>query len=187
MAVGSAVAWQLEPGAQAGILEYRGQGLGALERRLERKEHHMAVLGARLLEDQKAGVEAAATVRLRHAGESSLLAGIADTVGRGLANALAWMQWWAGGESGGVRVSLNKDFTDAPMGAEEMVRLIASWQQGGIGRRALYHNLKQGERLPDAMTFDDWQADIDNGEAEPRVMKAKTEAPDRGPRDNIKN
>ena len=158
--IGSGAAWHLEADARAGFLEYTGQGLDALEKRLERKEAHMAVLGARLLEDQKAGVEAAATISLRHRGENSMLASLADTVGRGLTEALAWLVHWAGGPEGAVRVELNKDFFENPLGPKEMLELVNAWQRGGIGGEALFHNLKAGERLPEAMTFDDWQRDI---------------------------
>lgn len=50
--IGSGVAWSLEKEGRAGMLEYTGQGLGALEKAEERKRRMMAVLGARLLEDQ---------------------------------------------------------------------------------------------------------------------------------------
>ena len=89
LTVGSSTAWILEAGAEAKILEYEGRGLDSLEQRLARKESHMAVLGARLLEDQKAGVETAETVRLRHSGENSVLSSMANTTGRGLSLALS--------------------------------------------------------------------------------------------------
>lgn len=150
-------------GADAKMLEYTGQGLEALEKRLERKEAHMAVLGARLLEDQKSGVEAAETVTLRHRGENSMLASISDTVGRGLSQSLTWMGRWMGVDKP-VPVDLNKDFFGQPMGEQGMVQLVAAWQSGGIGLEALYHNLREGERIPADWTFEDYQKDInDNG------------------------
>ena len=158
--VGSGVAWQLEMGATAGMLEYRGQGLEALEKRLTRKEAHMAVLGARLLEDQKAGVESAEAIGLRHRGENSLLASIADTVVRGLGRALDWQAWWAGAEPDQTSVDLNKDFTERPLAPQEMVHLVAGWQQRGYGDEVLFHNLKGGERLPAGMTLEAWREDI---------------------------
>ena len=126
----------------------------------------MAVLGARLLEDQKPGVEAAETVSLRHRGENSLLASIADTVGRGLSKALSWRVWWAGGGEGEATVELNTDFLEASLSPDGLLKMVAAWQQGGIGGKVLHHNLRLGERLPEGMTFDDWQDDIEqNGAA----------------------
>ena len=161
LSVGSSVAWNLEPGADAKILEYTGQGLGALELRLERKEAHMAVLGARLLEDQKAGVEAAATVAMRHRGENSLLASIANTASRGLSQVLSTMAWWNGGQPASATVELNTDFFEAPLPPDGLLKLVGAWQQGGIGGRTLHHNLLKGERLPEGMTFEDWHEDIE--------------------------
>ena len=185
--IGSGAAWHLEADARAGYLEYTGQGLEALEKRLQRKEAHMAVLGARLLEDQKAGVEAAETVGLRHRGENSMLASLADTTGRGLAIVLNWLIRWAGGPEQGARVELNKDFFEQPLGPKEMLELVTAWQQGGIGGEVLFHNLKSGERLPEGMTFDDWQRDIRQNRPNrqlpnlnPAVEPADVESPKHG-------
>ncbi|MGE0724335.1 MAG: DUF4055 domain-containing protein [Alphaproteobacteria bacterium] len=161
--VGAGAAWQLDQGSTCGMLEFRGQGLNALEKRLERKEAHLAVLGARLLEDQKNGVEAAETVSLRHRGENSLLASIANTVSRGLSQALSWASWWsyASNDPNAARVSLNTDFSTSAMSAADVVALVKAWQSGGIGGRTLHHNLEIGERLPPGMTFDEWIGDIE--------------------------
>lgn len=160
MRIGAGTAWVLPKDGAAGMLEYKGEGLKALESQLERKEKYMAVLGARLLEDQKSGVEAADTVRMRHSGENSVLASIADTAGRGLTNCLTWYLQWLGIEKPPV-VALNKEFMSSGMTSQELTALVSSWQQGAIGGEALFFNLKQGERLPDDMTLEDWKDDIE--------------------------
>ena len=159
MRIGSGVAWQLEEGARWGMLEFSGAGLGALRQIREDEKKDMAVLGARLLEDQKTGVEAARTVALRHRGENSLLAGIANSVARGLSRAIGWLVWWSGGPEGAARVRLNTDFLDQPMSAAEMVDLVEGWQRGGWGPRVVFENLRDGERLPENMSFEDWRRD----------------------------
>lgn len=160
--IGSGTAWLLETGAQVGMLEYTGQGLQALENRLQRLEAHMAVLGARLLEDQKSVVEAAETIRLRHSGENSLLASIAIMISRGLKNCLNWYLDWLGRDQS-AEVELNTDFFDASMTMDEVVKLVQAWQQGAIGEKVVYHNLSEGERLPQDMTFEEWQEDRNEG------------------------
>jgi hypothetical protein len=157
--IGSGVVWQLEEGARWGMLEFSGAGLGALRQIREDEKRDMAVLGARLLEDQKAAVEAAATVMLRHRGENSLLASISDTVGRGLSRVLGWLVWWSGGPEAAVRVALSKDFFEKAMTPAEMVKLIEGWQLGGYGPRVVFENLREGERLPDDMSFEEWRRD----------------------------
>ncbi len=166
LTIGPSTGLQLPEGANAGILEYKGDGLGSLERMREAEKKDMAVLGARLLEDPKSAVESGVAVGMRHRGENSMLASIADTLSLGLTKALNWMVWWSGGPEEGSRISLNKDFFDAPLSAEGVVKLVTAWQNQGLGGEALWWNLKQGERLPEDMTFEKFQQDIEeNGPA----------------------
>src|SRR5438093_9570159 len=52
--IGSSTAWVSEtPGATAGFLEFKGQGLMTFENAMDRDERLMAVLGTRMLEAQK--------------------------------------------------------------------------------------------------------------------------------------
>jgi len=67
-------------GAQAGYLEFTGQGLTTFERAMGRDERLMAVLGSRLLHDQKKVGETAEAIRLRQSGEDSVLTAIATSV-----------------------------------------------------------------------------------------------------------
>lgn len=146
--IGSGTAWLLPAGASAGMLEFSGQGLEALERRLERKERAMAVLGARLLEDQKRGVEAAETVRMRHRGENSVLASVAGSVSRALERALKLALWWAGADAPKVSVRLNRDFTDTPLSGDELRALVEAWQLGAYPKEVLWRKLREGEVIP---------------------------------------
>jgi hypothetical protein len=159
--IGSGTAWILPQDCSAGMLEYTGQGLGALENREKAKREYMAVLGARLLEDQKADAEAAATVKMRHSGENSVLAAIADTTGRGIRNCLTWYLAWLGQEAKDLDYAVNKDFFDEPMSPEDLKALVTAWQSGAIGGSALYWNIKRGERLPEDMTEDEWREDVE--------------------------
>lgn len=95
--IGSAEAWVLpEPGAKAEFLEFTGQGLTALRDAMKDKEQLMQILGARLLEPQKTTQEAHATVRMRHAGDVSVLQTIVSTVNLGLTTLWQWHAWWDG-------------------------------------------------------------------------------------------
>jgi hypothetical protein len=70
--IGSGTAWVTDnPAAHAGFLEFSGAGLSALSEGLIQKEHLMAVLGARLFEPPRAGVEAAETLRLRQSADTA--------------------------------------------------------------------------------------------------------------------
>lgn len=143
--IGPGNVWLLEPGGEAGMLEFKGAGLTYLENACREKERMMTVLGARLLEDQKNGVEAAQTVRLRQNGESGLLAGIADSVGRGLTRCLQYWGAWQGIAPQEISVMLNTDFFGDRLPPEELRELVSAWQAGAIDKDQLTQNLTKGE------------------------------------------
>ncbi len=166
MTIGPATGIKLPEAGAASFLEYKGDGLGSLERMIDKGEKQMAVLGARLLEEPKAAAESGVAMGLRHRGEHSMLASISDTVGRGLERTFNWAVWWAGGEEDKARVALNKDFFEAQLSPEDVVKLVSAWQSGGIGGETVHWNLAQGERLPPDMDFEAWQKDLEeNGPA----------------------
>jgi hypothetical protein len=71
--IGSSTAWFSETqGATAGYLEFTGQGLMTFERAMDRDERLLAVLGSRLLEDQKKVGETAEAIQLRQSGAQAL-------------------------------------------------------------------------------------------------------------------
>lgn len=162
-AVGSRTALMLEEGGDAKVLTVDGQGMGLLQGMMEDKEKRMAVLGARILEDQKAGVEAAATVSMRHRGENSMLGSVSDTCSRGLKSVLEDMVWWNGVNDPEVQSDLNKDFISAQLSPKELVELTAAYQQGAFGPEVFFKALKDGERIPNEWTKDDWLADVEEG------------------------
>ena len=67
----------------------------------------------------------------------------------------------AAGQENAAVVEMNKDFSTASLSPAELVQFVAAWQQGGIGGEVLFHNLKAGERLPEGMTFEGWERDIE--------------------------
>lgn len=161
--VGSRKALILDEGGTAMVLTVSGEGMGLLKGLMESKEQRMAVLGARILEDQKSGVEAAATLAMRHRGENSLLGSIADTAGRGLKDVLEKLIWWNGIDEPEVTVELNKDFTSLQLTGAELVQITAAFQTGTIGPEVFFKALKDGERIPDGWKMKDWLEDIESG------------------------
>jgi hypothetical protein len=155
----------LDDGGDAKMLEYTGGGLSALEARRESKEQQMAVLGARMLEEQKAGVESAAAIGLRHRGENSILASLADTCSRGITQALNWLAWWATQSDDPnaeiISFELNTDFLPFAMSGQDVVAMVTGWNNGGFGLEVLYDILQKGERLPEGMTYEAYLADIE--------------------------
>jgi len=76
--------------ANAGFLEFSGDGLGSFERAIERDERQMAILGTQVLENQIRVAETATAIMLRQAGETRL-ANIATSVSESLTQVLRWV------------------------------------------------------------------------------------------------
>jgi hypothetical protein len=159
--IGSTAAWVFpDKDAKAQYLEFSGQGLDSLVKNLESKEKQMAVLGAKIIEQQKSGVEAENTIRLRASGENSALANIAGLVSKQLTKLFTIMGEWAG--IGAVTVSLNKDYYPVSLSADDIIKLVQAWQGGGISKHTLRFNLREGEVYPDGWTDDDEEEALDN-------------------------
>lgn len=141
--------------AKCGILEFSGQGLGSVEKALDRLEGQMAVMGARLLEHKKAGVESAEALRLRSSDEVATLATIVGSGENGLTNVLRFVTMWMGGDPNKVSFSMNKDFVSTRLESQDIIALLQSVQAGEISQDTFLWNLKQGEILPEDRSIDD--------------------------------
>jgi hypothetical protein len=164
LAIGSSVAWvSNDPQAHAGMLEFTGQGLGALETAIKDKKEDMAVLGARILEPQKQTVEAAETLRTRLSGEFSVLQSVAMTVSGGFTKLIRWSAAWLGaGESADKAViKLNTELVDTTMTFDELAKLVSSWQSGALSYSTLYFNMKRGGLTRPGIDAENEQAEIE--------------------------
>lgn len=157
--IGSTAAWVFpKADATATFLEFKGEGLGTLMKLLDSKEKQMAILGARMLEPQKKGVESSDTVSIHRKGEESMLAAAAQSISLGMTRALKWFADWGGLDSSKVVFELNRDFYPAPMDSLMLTALVSSWQQGAFSDQVLFDNLKQGEVIAEETTFEQEQA-----------------------------
>lgn len=162
--IGSAVAWTFQSAeTKVGMLEYTGQGLSALRDALKDKQEQMSVLGARLLEAPKSDAEAAATVRMRHAGDESVLKKLTTAVDQALTQALRWHVWWSGIDASQdeVAVTLNTDFLGVVISPELVSKLLLSLQAGEISSRTFYFNLTRAELTRPGVSFEQEHEEID--------------------------
>lgn len=146
--------------ADGKYLEFTGQGLGALKDRAAEKEAGMAAIGARMLAPEKAGVEAQGTLAMRHAGESAVLSTVAKMVGVALTRVLEIMADWEG-IKGEILVTMNADFMDLTLTAQEIDSLVKSWQAGAISYETLFDNLKRGEIIPEGREIEEEQGSLE--------------------------
>jgi hypothetical protein len=167
--IGSSTAWFSETlGATAGYLEFTGQGLMTFERAMDRDERLLAVLGSRLLEDQKKVGETAEAIQLRQSGENSILGSISTSVSESLTQVLRWVYWWNSTEEtpeaitdSQALVELNTDFSIKGMASDELREIVKAWQAGAISQDSMLELFRKGEILPDGRTNRDELALID--------------------------
>ena len=154
--VGSQNVWVIpNETAKVGYLEFQGTGLGSLENALKEKEAMMAMVGARLLEGGKRGVESAEATKVRQNIESSVLSNVVISVQHGILKALRFMGEWEGFSSDDINLEMNMDFIDVRIPHQEIIALVQSYQMGGISMDTLLHNLKQGEVIPHDVTIEE--------------------------------
>jgi len=178
--IGSSTAWVADQvGAQAGFLEYTGQGLTTFERALDRDERLMAVLGARLLESQKRVGETAQAIELRQSGENSILANIATSVSASLTQVLRWAHWWNSTETlpddvtnEQVVIELNTDFSTKGLSAQEVTAVVAAWQSGALSQDSMLDLFRRGEILPEGRTNEEEVRLVGNGGAPQQAQGA---------------
>ena len=149
---------------QVAYLEYGGSGLSQLEKAMQTDEERMAILGARIIAQQKKGVEAAETAKIHNAAENSVLADLAE----GWSADFSWLLWkyleWSIGKEipkETVKVRLNTDYDVSTMAPAELTALVSLWQTGGIAKSDLFRNLKEGEILEADRNMDEMNAEIE--------------------------
>jgi len=154
--IGSSTAWVAEqPGAVAGFLEFKGQGLSTFENAQNRDERLMAVLGSRMLEDTKRVGETADAIELRQAGENSILMTLALSVSDSISQVLRWVYWWNSTEQypediseSLVLLQINTDFTAKGLTSLELTAIVGAWQAGAISQATMFDLFRKGEVLP---------------------------------------
>lgn len=150
-----------EAAAKVGMLQFDGNGLGYLENGQAEKERHMAFLGARLLDDQRKGVEAAETHEIRQTAETGVLAGTANTVSLGFEWCLTKMAEWVRQPKKKCTFRLNTDFFDKPIDPAMFEKAMGGVQSGLYPMSAWLWFLKEGELLPPDMTTEEAQEELD--------------------------
>lgn len=186
LSVGSMSAWIFpDPSANAGYLEFKGDGLQTLREALKDKEQRMAILGARMLAEDKRSSEAFGTVELKSAGERSILASISRSASDAIERCLNWMCEWVGAPQEAV-FNLNTDFGAARMQPQMVTALLSAYQGEAMPLSVLFDNLQRGELIPPTMEFEEYEAQLDDsGPSFDQDMS--DEVPDNVPDDSLLN
>ena len=149
-----------DPNAKAYYVEVQND-FRALQSNLEQKKAEMAVLGARMLENSKAGVESADTLQTRSQGEQSQLAAFAQVLSMAFTKALNIFSEWSGA-SGEVEYSINRDFVPVGMPAQELTALVTAWQSGmpGASGQNVYALMQRKEMADPLISYEEEQERI---------------------------
>lgn len=160
-AIGSAAIWVLPEGAQAGLLEFTGQGVAAIRTAMEDKKNEMASLGARMIHEGINRNESSDTARMRGRAEMSLLVSSVKMVSAALEMLLGWAAEWVGSPASSVKVAMSKDFISTSLDANTLNALVKAWQSGAISHQTLIENLQRGEVIPASRSAADELDQID--------------------------
>lgn len=164
MRLGGTQVQYLPAGASMHYLEFGGQGCNLLREMISDDEERMAILGARIISNEKKGVEAAETARIHRAGENSVLAAFAINLSNTLENIVkTYLQCCTGTQikSEDVIIRINTDYDVSRLSAAELTALVSLWQSSGISKKVMFDNLKEGEIIDAHTSFEDMQSDIE--------------------------
>lgn len=164
---GSAAITARDPGARGEFIEYKGQGLGALENQLDRLERQMAMLGARMIADESKQAETLGATQIKRAGENGVMAAIVMHISDAIRWALGVMAEWEGA-TGDIEFEINRDFVPAGMDAQQLTALVSSWQQGAVSDRELFEMLQRGDIIDGQKTYEEHEAELETTSALPR-------------------
>lgn len=168
LSIGSSRAVLLPTDGKIGLLECSGNGVKPNKERADDIKHEMAVLGARLLENQRTGVEAAETAQIRQSGETAVLSGIVVNVGEAIRKSLEMLNHWEGGadwmtsKTSEVDFALNNDFIEITLNPQLFATLIDAVTKELISFDTFIYNCAVGEILPPGRTADEERELIEN-------------------------
>jgi len=145
--IGTFSVWQLTEGSTADYLEFSGKGIGTLQEMMRHKEEQMSAIGSRLLQEKK-GVEATETLRIKQGGETATLVNLVGAVESGLQTILTHYQMWNGKETE-IEFEMNKDFTPTRLSPQEIKSLMDAVVAGTISQETFLQNLYDGEIVDD--------------------------------------
>lgn len=141
--------------SEIGLTECSGHGVSPNHDKAEDIKKEMAVLGARLLEQQRTGVEAAETAYLRQSGESSTLVNITLSVSSALRRALEMADIWLGGDGEQIDFMLNMDYIDTIINPQLVSTLADLVGKEYISWDTFIYNLMNGELMPPGRTAEE--------------------------------
>jgi hypothetical protein len=153
--LGSQTAWvSSEVNAKAGFLEFTGAGLGHLAEALKEKWEQLSLIGSKILESEKAGVESNVTIQARRSGEQGLLSSLAESISTAITFALKFSGAWVGA-NGEVSCSLDKEFFNSGVATDVINTAMSGVLNGTVSYPTFFTLLQKSSIYPEGWTIDD--------------------------------
>lgn len=160
-----------DPDAKIGFLEFSGAGIEALQKLTLEKEKRMAILGAKLLLDEKKTAEATATVAMRSSGERATLTTLAQSVSAGFKQVLQIMASFLN-VSEDIEYKLNEEYNLLEIDAQILSQVMSGIQLGLMPNSVLFLLLKKGGLLPENIaTLQDFEEVLSDSNM-PKIKEA---------------
>lgn len=178
--IGPSTVWILDKDGKAGMVEFTGAGLKALVEAMDVKQKQMAVVGAKLLEEQPTTADTATALLTRHAGEHATLRTISGAVEQGFSRVLQLMGWWTGLEERPVdvpvTVNFNKAFVSVKAKPEEIKVALLALQGDEISFATFWEIMVEGGWAREGITAEEERLEISRqAELIPEVEDTETE------------
>ena len=139
----------------------------AIRQSLDDLMEMMSLLGARMLQTEKKGVEAADTARIYRFGEISILGSIANGINTQLTRALQFMLTWAAyADVDDAKIALNDDFMPTQAPPQLLAEMVKTWQSNGISHDSLWRFMVEGELVDARRTIEEEQKLIEDEKPE---------------------
>jgi hypothetical protein len=161
--IGSSGAIILGEGGAATLLQMDDKANGAIIAEMERKEAHMAQLGARILINSGSNNISTETAQLERVGEHSVLADISYTIAAGMTEVLRMLMQWNGMTEQAteeISLTLNTEFVPKGMQPGELTEWIKGVQAGLVPMSVLFKRLKHHGEVPADMTEDQYREEL---------------------------
>ena len=108
---------------------------------MKEKELQMVKIGARVIQDNS-GQETAEAAKIRFSGQNSELATIVGNIEDAMIKALEWVGMFMGSD-GENKITINREFYSASLGAQEAMALIQFADRGDISQEDIRKRLKK--------------------------------------------
>ena len=127
---------------------------------MAKDEERMVQLGAQLI-TSGGQAQTAEAARIKHASDVSTLENISVNVSKAYTDMIELCYDFMGVPYDDAKYSLNRDFFDSNLTAQDIDSLVRTWQAGGISKAVLDDNLKDGNIIGDAVDLEQMNEEIE--------------------------